>query len=193
MMKTLVSASVQTGDTVANTTTKTRFATVLNMPPTASGTTVTAASDLRYGQSFDVHCMGIISTTATPGTLTMTVDHGNGSAGTTLTALGTTGAITPPASLSNAYWVLHGRVVYNTTGTDVGIATFVGHLDITKSDNTIVRYPLISTGSGTTGMTTGLDTTRNVYNVIGIAVQWQTAAAGNSITQAAGSLLGRRT
>lgn len=191
-MKTYISASVAAGDIIANTTAKTRFDFKMNMPPTSTASTVNGAFDLRYGQSFDVDLIGVISTTATPGTLTITVDHGGGLDGTTLKVLGTTGAITPPASLASAHWVLKGRAVYNTTGT-AGIATFTGYFEITKADGSTVRYPMIATGSGTTGMATAVNTAQAPFNILGAAVQWATADAGNTITLAAGSMFGRRT
>lgn len=189
----MVSGTVATGDVIANTSTKTRFATVLNMPPTSDGLTATGASEQRVGQSFDVELAGVISTTGTPGTLTVTIDHGGNTDGLTLTVLGTTGAFTPPASLSGAMWTLKGRVVYNTTGHSTGLATFVGVFTIIKSDNTVLCYPMISTGSGTTGMTSSINTDTYVYNIIGMAVTWQTAASGNTITMAAGSMIRRVT
>lgn len=186
-LRTFVSSIVQSGDTVTNTTTKTSFASCLNMPATPS-------TDPRYGQTFDIDLHGYISTDGSaPGTLTITVDYGTGNSGTTLSVLGTTGAFTPPSGLSNAYWTLKGKAVFHTTSDGVlstsGVATFSGAFTIQGSSNAALIYGMVTVGTGNTGWASGIATSTFYYNLIEASVTWGSALATNSITLAGGSAI----
>ena len=185
-----ISATVQTTDTIANTTTKTGFATAtLWVSATNAPSNNTGPNEIRTGQTFRLDLQGYMSTAATPGTLTFTVDHANGSSGTTLTAMGTTGAFTPPASLSNAYWTFKGTVVYPSTGSS-GLGACSGVLLIQNTSNTVYMVPMIATGSGTAGAVS-VGTSTFGPNAVQPSVTWATASASNSITLGLGSYIER--
>ena len=184
-----ISCTVQPGDTITNTITKTGFATSLVLSATNGPSVNTGVNELRYGQTVNIDLHGYLSTAATPGTLTFTIDHANGNSGTTLTPLGTTGAFTPPASLSNAYWNFRGKAIYSTTGA-TGLATCSGVLTIQNSSNTAFVVGMIATGSGTTGMVS-VNTSGFAINGVQASVQWSTASASNNITLGAGSTFER--
>jgi hypothetical protein len=184
---------VATGDTVTNTTTKTQFTNArLELGLTNTGTTVTGPSELQYGRAIDVDLHGILTTDATtPGSLTMTIDWGNGASSPTYTVLGTTGAFTPPAGLSNSYWTIKGKVIFNLTGA-AGIATFSGCMILQSSANTPLIYSMVATTtSGTSGWATSLVTNSGINNLVAASVTWGSALSTNSITLSGGSRMAR--
>lgn len=184
MYKKQISAFVQTTDTVANTASKTSFFTSLNMHPTQQVNTI---GDPRYGQAFDIDIMGWVSTIATPGTLTMTIDWGSGGSGTTLAILGTTGAVTLAGNLANTFWRISGRLIFATTGPNNGIATFTGLLEVVGAANALFGYPMMIVGNGNTGWIASVPTTGEPFNDVKCSVQWQTADPGNTVTMGGGS------
>ncbi len=190
MQRTIVCTSIQTGDTIANTSTKTAFSSAqLSIP--ATGISATAGNPSpEFTMAYEVALWGLMSTEATPGNFTIEIDWVTG-AGPTLTTLGTTGAIsTLSALLSGILWRLNGMVVFNSTGTS-GIATFTGVFEILVS-GAWVAFPMIAAaGSGTTNWASGFNTSSNQKNFISCYVTWATANSGNTIQLGGGSRISR--
>lgn len=172
-----VTTSVQAGDVISNTASLTAFSTKLVFDPTGTSPALTTGTDTRYGMAWKVDLWGVYSTLATPGTFTFDLRAFNGA--TTYT-LGTTGAVTPPASQTNAEWEFHGVCVYNTTGSS-GIATCQGSLDFTAA-GVVTREPMVLTGTGTTNWTTAVVTNAAALTGIEPMLTMQTASSSNAMT-----------
>jgi hypothetical protein len=169
--RTWLSTSVQTADQVTNTTTKTYLSQYLSIPIAQA-----ASNQLPnlVGSAYRVTAYGYISTGSSPGTLAMTVDCLQNA---TDSVLGTTGAITPPGSLSSAFWKLEGIAVFNSNA----IAAFFGEFEIQSAANTPWLQGMVATGTGTSAFTTGLSMSGGP-NTLKIGVQWGTASASNILT-----------
>lgn len=81
---------------------------------TGSGSTGIPANFYAAGTTVKFEASGVYSTTASPGTLTIRVKHSGGATGTVV--VGTTGAMTPLASITNGVWRLWGNITFRTAG-----------------------------------------------------------------------------
>lgn len=148
--------SVPGGNTVANTTSETAFASNFTIP----------ANSLAVGQVIRVKAFGVYSTdTISAGNITLRVKFGS----TTLCA---TAALTNVVSLTNQGWTLDALLIVDTTGA-TGTVEAQGMAFLTTAINTAMNAGMTNTS------TVVVDTTAN--QTVQISVQWSAASANNSI------------
>lgn len=176
MSKTFLTTYVQTGDTIANAASGV-FSTQLSLEIVGLIAVAGGGNYNDVGRAYRITGYGLITTLSSPGTLTMNVQHNSNG---TFTTLGSTGAITPPASLTNAPFKLEGIAVWNSTGA-TGKAKFDGMLEIVNASNVPTKYGMIAAGSAVADMV-ATNTTASTKQYLVASVAWATANAGNSIT-----------
>jgi hypothetical protein len=139
---------------------------------TGSGSLVLAANFYKVGTVLKFEASGFYSTTATPGTITIRMKHTGGTTGTVV--VGTTGAVTPLASITNGAWRLWGNITCRTTGTG---GTFIINT-IWEGDTSSVSSLTAGDASIVNTTTVTIDTTAT--QTVDLTTAW--SAAGQTIT-----------
>ena len=144
--------AVQAGDTVANTTTETTFATSYTLP----------ANAIAAGKVIRVTARGVLSTAATGPTLTLRLKLDT-------TTLLSSGAMAVGASRANAWWFLQAEITYRGSGSPANV-------EIQGWVNTAF---VVGTSAGNAAEAS---LATNVNRVLGVSAAWGTANASNTIT-----------
>ena len=139
---------------------------------TGSGSKILAANLYGVGTVVKFEANGFYSTGAVPGTLTINMKHSGGV--TSTVTIGTTGAITPLASATNAVWRLWGNITCRTTGT--GGTLIINTIFETAPSSLSVLTPAEASITNTTTVT--VDTT--AAQTVDLTAAW--SAASQSIT-----------
>src|ERR1035438_5132830 len=129
-----------------------------------------------YGQNrkLKIVARGILTTGATPGTLTLAAYFATTDTATPGTSIAATGAFTPPVSLTNAIWEFDTTIICVAPGPVPNLFS-MGHASILPPAAAGADY-----GVGGTTAVTSLSTEAAYY--IQIVATWSTAS-GDSITQ----------
>ena len=193
MLRTFISTSVAStasgisgtgsNDQVTNTTTETCF--TQYYPLTYTGYPVSALDGTtnQFGAAVKVTAYGYISTAAVPGTLTLNARYGVKPNLITGSLIGTTGAFTPPISLSSAYFTYQGIAIFRTsepTQTNTQ-GRFEGHIMIQNVSNVPFIQGIVNSGTGTAGFAAAF-ALNSASTAFQHSAQWSIASASNIIT-----------
>lgn len=154
--KKFVNITVPSGNTIANTTTETAFASTYTIP----------ANTLEVGDIIRIKLWGVYSNTLTPPTVIGKVKIGS-------TVFATTGTITGGAAASNAGWSGEESIVVQSIGSS-GVVDAQAFLEFATAATAALTINVPNASTLT------LDTTAD--QAITVTVQWGTASASNTIT-----------
>lgn len=143
----------------ANGTALTNTTSGVTITGSGTGGTTLANNSAAVGQVISLDGYGVVSTAASPGTLTITYGVG---------ATSVTATFTPPALLSSATVHFRGAATILTTGSS-GTAAIALQVDFPGTTPMIV----LANGTGSVNTTTGMS--------VQIQAQWGTASTSNSI------------